>query len=692
MEKSNHKLDELRLKAEKLLRAGSFKKPKTDFKDTQTLIEELLIYHAELEVQNAELREAQGALEISRNRYFELFDLAPVGYLALDNHGIIVEANFTASEMLGIGRSYLRNTAFSALVAAGYQEIFFRHIDKVLHSRGRADCEIQVRESAGKSFHVRMTSSFIESAPESHASILATLVDLTERRKAEEALREGEKKYRAVVEGSREGICVVQGGAIQLANPALADMFGRTETQVRGAMLSDFINYESSDPKWPDGGICDVETTAGSPFKVDLITPKGRRPRRVEILANTVEWEGRPAALVFVSDITDKENLQNLLLRSQKLEALGVLAGGIAHDFNNLLHIISGHCQLLMMDKTPLDDGYKNLEAIQSAVDRGAGLVKQILAFGRRIDSVRRPINLNDVVLQSVTLIRNAIPRMIHIETLTDSDLKKVNGDPSLLEQTIVNLALNAKDAMPDGGKLTISTRNIEISENEAKVKPDFAPGSYVELTVTDNGEGIPGSQIELIFDPFFSTKQLGKGSGLGLSAVFGIVRSHNGHIVCESVLGEGTTFRISLPSVETDDYQGLDSSPESTGTGGKTILLVDDEAMVREFVETLLDRSGYNVISATNGVDALIYYRTHRDKISLVILDLLMPEMGGRQCLHEILAIDPHARVIVASGYSTELDEQEAIAAGAVAFLGKPFKVSDLLDKISNILGQNPV
>lgn len=418
----------------------------------------------------------------------------------------------------------------------------------------------------------------------------------------------------------------------------------------------------------------------------------------VEITVNYLEFAGEEYHCASARDITErkeaekeKERMQVQLRQAQKMEAVGTLAGGIAHDFNNLLQAVQGYAQLLIMKKDDDNDGQRELQQIVRAAERGAELTQQLLTFSRRIESELQPIDFNREVENVKLLLERTIPKMIEVEFRLAEDLKMVNADPGQVEQILMNLALNAKDAMPDGGKLIVETANVTLDQDYCIIHPMANPGSYVELTVSDTGQGMDKLTIEHIFEPFYTTKETGKGTGLGLATVYGIVKSHKGHIVCDSEPDEGTTFKVYLPANDsTREAREAEEHLTEPEGGSETILLVDDEEPIRGLGAQILEEVGYTVFTATDGESALQLYREEKEKIDLIILDLIMPGMGGKQCLVELLKINHEAKVAIASGYSPDGPTREILQNGAKGFISKPYDLRQMLKVVREVLDQN--
>ena len=406
--------------------------------------------------------------------------------------------------------------------------------------------------------------------------------------------------------------------------------------------------------------------------------------------------EGKPSAIEgIVTDITElrrneeeRIKLEGQLRQAQKMEAIGTLAGGIAHDFNNLLQIITGYTEILLLDRHEDDPDSQKLNLIRQSTRRAAQLIQQLLLFSRKADTERRPTDINRIVEEAISILERTLPKMIAIHFRADPELRAVNADRMQIEQVLLNLGSNAADAMPDGGNLRIETENMTLTPEDCENRPETTPGRYVLVTISDTGHGMDRDTLEHIFEPFFTTKGIGKGTGLGLASAYGIVKTHGGYITCHSRVGQGATFRIFLPAGERHSADADVVIDSATAVGGEeTILVVDDEPPVRDFVSRALRHFGYAVLTAPNGEDALKIYHGKKGDIDLVILDIGMPGMGGHQCLRELLQADPEARAIVASGYLINEEGKKAMDSGAVGYIGKPYHLTDLLHTVRQVL-----
>lgn len=389
-------------------------------------------------------------------------------------------------------------------------------------------------------------------------------------------------------------------------------------------------------------------------------------------------------------DITDQKQLEERLRQAQKMEAVGQLAGGVAHDFNNLLTVILGYGEILLAQTEPTHKSYELLEQIQNAGERAASLTRQLLAFGRKQTMQVKVVNINDIVNDMTKLLRRMIGEDIAMLVNASPNLGQVQADASQIEQILMNLASNARDAMPTGGSLTFSTSNIELLEAKSSPDSEIAAGSYVLLTVTDTGMGMDEVTRLHAFEPFFTTKDVGKGTGLGLATVYGIIKQSNGHVELESEVDHGTTFRIYLPRLATPCVRSAEVAlPSAIQRGKETLLLVEDEEIVRRLTSHILNSSGYTVLTAGSGEEALRFCREHTGEISLLVTDILMPEMNGVRLAELALQIRKDMKVLFISGYTNNILENYGDMESLSAFLSKPVSPKVLTSKVREMLDE---
>jgi PAS domain S-box-containing protein len=402
--------------------------------------------------------------------------------------------------------------------------------------------------------------------------------------------------------------------------------------------------------------------------------------------------EGRLTHFVGVqTDITAFKQMEQQLRQSQKMEAIGHLAGGVAHDFNNLLTVINGCCELLRTNGSLPDGAAPLVEEIHRAGERAATLTRQLLAFGRKTVLQTRVLPLNELVTDFEKLLGRLIGEDIQLATDFRADPGLVRVDPGQMEQVLMNLVVNARDAMPRGGTLTIATRDIFLDENYARRHEEVRPGRYVLLTVADTGHGMDHRTLTRLFEPFFTTKPVGKGTGLGLAMVYGILKASGGHVSVESEPGRGTTFQLLLPAVDKPEATGHPTSRYSQPGGTETVLVVEDEAGVRALARQALEARGYCVLEATDGESALQICKEHVGQIKLVVSDVVMPRMSGRELGQQLAQIWPQVRVLYTSGYTDDAVVRHGIYQSESDFLQKPFTVHGLLKKVREILDRGP-
>ena len=418
--------------------------------------------------------------------------------------------------------------------------------------------------------------------------------------------------------------------------------------------------------------------------------------REVLVAAEKLELGSAPYHLLILQDITDRVRLENELRQAQKMEAVGRLAAGVAHDFNNILTVILGNTSMQLRNPHLDEKLSTSLHQVARAAERATALTRQLLAYSRKQMIQRRPMALNEVVEQTVTMLRRIIGEHIAIDLQLAPELPPIFADPSNVDQVIMNLALNARDAMSDGGKLTLMTVRVEIDEAARSRNPEAQLGPHICLAVKDTGYGMDEATIARIFEPFFTTKDPGKGTGMGLATVYGVLKQHGGWLEVDSAPERGTTIRaffpVSLDSVIPISTRIEKPSADSVPNGSITILVVEDEEMLREFVSDALNALGYRVLSAANGHNAMDIWAAHRDEIDLLLTDVVMPEsVSGRQLAHKLIMDKPDLKVIFTSGYSAELFGSEFEREKEHVFLAKPYLPDRLAQTVAAHLQSQP-
>jgi two-component system, cell cycle sensor histidine kinase and response regulator CckA len=501
---------------------------------------------------------------------------------------------------------------------------------------------------------------------------------------------EAQRRLSTAIEQASEGVLITDPqGIVQYVNPALEKITGyrRDELIGRTPGILKSGEHDAAFYRHLWGTIRAGKTWSGH---FTNRRKDGQLYQEEATISPVRDASGQIANFVAVKrDITEQLRLSSQLFQAQKMEAVGTLAGGVAHDFNNILQVVLGYSELMLSDEHFPERYREDLTRVHQTAGTGADLVQRLLTFSRKTEVKPRPLNLNRRIEQLQKMLSRTLPKMIEMELILADDLAAINADPTQMEQVLMNLAVNARDAMPEGGRLIIRTENTALDEHYCTTHLDVEPGRYVLLSVSDTGNGMDKDTAQHIFEPFFTTKGPREGTGLGLAMVYGIVKQHGGHITCYSEVSQGTVFSMYFPALVSEEEAITKESKGVLPGGSETILLVDDEQMIRDLGTRILTKAGYTVIAASNGKEALEVYRTQNSRISLVIMDLIMPEMGGKQCLENLLALDPSVRVVVASGYSLDGATKELLALGARGFVNKPYDMRQVLEIVRSVLDQ---
>jgi len=527
----------------------------------------------------------------------------------------------------------------------------------------------------------------VYSTAEEH--FVAVFENVTGRKETEEALRSSEDRFRRLIENASDVIEVIDdGGMIRYQSPSMERLLGYATDEMAGRRLEEFVVPEdcSKVAEFLRRARASPEETTTVEFR---IRHKDGSSRVLQSLGRGLTDRAGERQLVLNSrDITESRQLEEKFRRAQRLEAIGTLASGVAHDLNNILAPMLMAAGVLK-DKLSSKQDQEILAMVESGAQRGASIIRQLLTFSRGIEGARVSVQLRHLMKEMEHLVRETFPREIAIECRVPADLWTVLADATQMHQVFMNLCVNARDAMPNGGRLRMSAENLELDEDTSALNADARPGPYVTVAVSDTGIGIPRENLQLIFDPFFTTKGLGKGTGLGLSTVLGIVKSHGGFVTVYSELGHGTTFKICLPATGSTESPGPDVSTAPIPLGNQElILVVDDEVPILTATSGILAKYRYRVLTADSGQEAIKLFIQHGDSIALVLTDLMMPGIGGAELTHTLRIIRPDIKVIATSGLEHEDNAGAFEALGVVGMLPKPCTPALLLKAVNKALG----
>jgi two-component system cell cycle sensor histidine kinase/response regulator CckA len=611
-----------------------------------------------------------------------VWDSSVDGMRLTDAAGTMIMVNQAFSDLVGKPRRELEGQSFSLIHAEEVREHNLRTYQERFSSRTILEhFETKVTLWNGKSCWLDLANSLLE-LPGQPPLLLTVFRDITERKRAEEQIRE----QAALLEKATDAIlvCDLQ-DRILFWNHGAERLYGWTSAEAVGRVAGELL-YKARSPELETAQRLERENGewTGELYQVK----KDGKSLIVESRRTLVRDEqGQPKAkLVINSDITHKRRLEAQFYRAQRMESLGTLAGGIAHDLNNVLTPILMVAELLKIRLT--DPAYHSLLAtLQASAERGADMVKQVLSFARGTEGQRVPLQLNYVIRDIMKMLKHTLPKSIDIQTFVADDLWTVSADATQLHQVLMNLCVNARDAMPQGGCLTISAENRSFTESDAGAHPGSKPGPYLLLSVADSGTGIPAAILGKIFDPFFTTKEVGKGTGLGLATVRSIVKDHGGFIKVSSEVGSGTTFSLYFPVAETPDAASGAARTLPAGAG-ELLLVVDDEASIREITKATLEAHNYRVLTAAGGSDAVVLYAKQQGAIQAVIIDMMMPTMDGPATIKALKQLDPGVRVIAMSGLADEGKAAEAARLGIVDFVPKPCTAEQLLAALRGVFG----
>ncbi len=630
-----------------------------------------------------------------------VLEASPNAIVAVDATARITYANPQVEKTFGYDPDELLGKAVEILLPERVVDRHVAHRNGFIEHPGARPMGIGLdlagRRKDGSEFPVEISLSPVQT-PDG-LDVFATIVDITARKGAEAALAESERRFRTVLEASPNPIVGVDASArIIFVNPQVEATFGYSRDELVGQPV-ELLLPERVVARHVEHRDEFISHPVARPMGIGLDLAGRRKDGRefpVEISLSPVDTADGMQVFATVVDITARKAAETQLVQAQKLESIGRLAGGIAHDFNNMLFAILGYAELLTQDLAPnrrasldAETALKSVDGISQAAERAATLTQQLLAFSRQQVVSPKVIDLNDAVRSVEPMLHRLIGENLHLVVRLDPVASQLRADPGQLDQILVNLVVNARDAMPDDGTVTIETGHVEFDEPYAIEHFEVTPGSYAMLAVSDTGHGMDQDTRQHVFEPFFTTKEVGKGTGLGLATIYGIVRQAAGHIWLYSEPGYGTTFKLYFPRVDAEApvTGGPTAVPSSRGAG--TVLVVEDETAVREMTRRLLERSGFQVIAVADGSEAMAQLGRLGERIDVLMTDVVMPHMSGIELAERAIDLYPRVGIVLLSGYTAETLNLERVTHRGATFVAKPVSATELLRAVNAVMNR---
>ncbi len=684
--------------------------------ETRKLFHELQVYQVELEIQNEELRRTQLELEVSRSRYFNLYDLAPFGYVTLDEHGIIQEANLTSAQLLGLDKGDLVKQPLTRFIAGEDQDCYYLYRKQLFKKQAQEACEIKVIRKDGSCFWARVKLILVQDGENGGQMYRGVLIDITQRKEAEKklekahlelerrvkertweletvntkllkeiterkkteyALRKSEEHFRHIVELMPLAIFGHNEREIVFANMAAANLVGvESSKSLAGKSLVEYLHPEYKKLFFQQLKQVMNKKTQGKTFTAKLVLPMTETEIDVELFLTQFTYQCSPTIQITAENITRRKKMQEERLKADKLESISILAGGIAHDINNYLTILLANTSLALLYKEDIPEKVsKYLENMEQASLRAKAFTQKLSTFAKGGEPVKKTVSINNLI--SDCTIFSLSGSNVCYQLSISEDLKTVEIDEGQITQVLNNIIINAVQAMPDGGTIKIIAENIILENAEDDNPADLTEGEYVKISIKDQGVGIPEKSLQKIFDPFFTTKD--DGSGLGLAVSYSIIKNHNGCIQVEYKKEKETTFNIFIPASTEKVLEKTEKDEIIYGTG--KILIMDDEEDIREAACDMLSQLGYEAHYVGDGSEAIIKYLEAKKTdhpFDLVVMDLTIPGgMGGKDTIKILLDEDPEIKAVVSSGYSTEPIMANFDKYGFKGVIQKPYQIS---------------
>jgi PAS domain S-box-containing protein len=631
-----------------------------------------------------ELHNLNKTLEQSETKFRSVIQAANDAIISVDSNGNVISWNKRAETIFGYVEEEVLGRSLAILMPERYRDSYSRDIERLRStSKSKYDgkmLELYGLRKGGSEFPIEISIATWKT--EDIIFFTGIVRDITERKKTDEKIRE----QAALLDKAHDAIAVrdLEHNLIYW-NKGAQRLYGWTEEEAIGKNANELLYKEES------SNLIEAKSRVleNGEWKGEL---QQRTKDGKEVIVES-RWslvrdsEDKPRSILIINtDITEKKKLESQLLRAQRMESIGTLAGGIAHDLNNLMTPIMLSLQMLKHKLTD-EQSQKLLTILEKNSQRATDLIKQVLSFARGVEGERKPLQVTYIISEIEKVLKETFPRNIEIRTDLPKDLSTVSGDATQLHQVLMNLCVNARDAMPDGGILRITASNFLVDGSYARMNTEANTGPYIIITVSDTGTGIPSKILDRIFEPFFTTKEFGKGTGLGLSTSHAIVKSHGGFINVYSEVGKGTTFKIHLPAIKTEMQKAQEQKPDLSLGHGELVLIAEDEASIREVTCSMLETCGYKVLTADDGAQAVALYAQNKDKINIVLMDMMMPVMDGHASIKAIHKINPEARIIATSGLSEKDKLMKVAGTGINTFLPKPYTAEQLLKTINEAM-----
>jgi two-component system, cell cycle sensor histidine kinase and response regulator CckA len=647
-----------------------------------------------------ERKQAETALRQSEEKYRTLVDTAPFGIQLTDLEGRIVYSNPAHHKMQGYGPHELTGMHIWDLMAHDSHRVKAREYYQTIISNKPAPTVYCSRDRTrdGREIDTQISWDYIHNEKNEVTGIISIVEDITERKQAEEALRRSNRLLKGTFSSLMDAIFILDSKPVVTdCNSAAATIFGYSREEILGRTV-DCLHVDQGSLENFRQHLAAQMAEKGM-LHLSEFTMKHKDgtifPTEHSVMPLEDDHGEKIGWVSVVRDITDRKRaeeehkkLQVQLHQAQKMESVGRLAGGVAHDFNNMLGVILGHIEMALEDVDPAVPLHNSLQAVQYAAKRSAALTRQLLAFARKQAVAPKVINLNETVAGMLNMLRQLIGEDIDLLWCPGEDLPQVKVDPAQIDQLLANLCVNARDAIEGVGKITIETASAAFDEAYCAAHHGFVPGEYILLAVSDDGCGMDKKTLNQIFEPFFTTKEQGKGTGLGLASIYGIVKQNNGFINVYSEPGLGTTFKIYLPAYAIKSDGVVEKAPDLPAEhGNETILLVEDESAILEMTTRILERLGYTVVAAATPGEAIRLAHEYRGRIDLLMTDVVMPEMNGRQLTGNLLSHYPDLKRLFMSGYTADVIAHHGVLEEGVHFIQKPFSMKDLGGKLREVL-----